>query len=114
LRQAHQRGARLMRSDDVPRASADATGRLIEICQARGAEVYVTGPTARAYVEAARFAAAGIELCFANYSGYPRYDQGIEPFDNHTSLLDTLFNCGPGTRTHLKSLRDRSAFLDPV
>jgi len=103
-----------MRSDAVPRAAPDATGRLIENCRAREAEVYVTGPTARAYIEAARFAAAGIELCFANYSGYPRYDQGTEPFDDHVSLLDTLFNCGPDTRGHLKSLRDRSAFLDPA
>jgi len=43
---------RLMRSDAVPRAAPDATGRLIEICRAREAEVYVTGPTARAYIEA--------------------------------------------------------------
>ena len=49
----------------------------------------------------------------ANYSGYPEYDQGTKVFDHHTSLLDTLFNCGPATRKHLKSLRDRSAFLDP-
>ena len=40
----------------------------------------------------------------ANYSGYPEYDQGTKVFDHHTSLLDTLFNCGPATREHLKSL----------
>ena len=50
----------------------------------------------------------------ANYSGYPEYDQGTKVFDHHTSLLDTLFNCGPATRKHLKSLRDRSAFSIPA
>jgi len=103
---------RLARSNDVPRHARTATERLIEICQAKGASVYVTGPAARAYIDASQFADAGIELFYANYSLYPAYDQGTEIFDHHTSLLDTLFNCGPDTRGHLKSLQDRSTFLD--
>jgi hypothetical protein len=102
----------LMRSSDVPHQARTPTGRLIEICQARGATVYVSGPSARAYIDAAQFANAGIALCYANYSGYPEYHQGTAVFDHHTSLLDTLFNCGPDTRGHLKSLHDPSSFLD--
>jgi hypothetical protein len=109
----------LIKSSEVPREARTATERLIEICRARGASVYLTGPTARAYIDAARFADidaarfadAGIVLRYANYAGYPEYQQGTAAFDHHTSLLDPLFNCGPGTRGHLKSLRDRAAFM---
>jgi len=102
----------LTRSDEVLRKAATPNGRLIEICLAKRANVYVTGPAARSYIEPEQFAEAGIELRYANYSGYPRYDQGAGAFDNHVSLVDTLFHCGPDTRSHLKSLRDPSSFLD--
>jgi WbqC-like protein family len=102
----------LTRSEAVPRMAATANGRLIEICQAKGATVYITGPAAKAYIDPHQFAEAGIALFYANYAGYPRYDQGTEAFDNHVSLIDTLFHCGPETRSHLKSLRDRFSFLD--
>jgi hypothetical protein len=104
---------RLARSNEVPRRAASATERLIEICQASDASVYVSGPSARAYIDASRFADAGIELRYVNYSGYPEYEQGTRVFDHHTSVLDTLFHCGPATRGHLTSLRDRSSFLEP-
>lgn len=103
----------LTRSNEVPRCAEAATERLIEICQAKNASVYVTGPAARAYLDPSLFSRADIELRHANYSGYPEYDQGTKVFDHHTSLLDALFNCGPSAREHLKSLRDRSTFLDP-
>ena len=67
---------RLTRSEEVPRMAATANGRLIEICRARGASVYITGPAAKAYIDPRQFAEAGIALFYANYAGYPRYDQG--------------------------------------
>ena len=103
---------RLGRSKEVPRFGVTRTERLIEICLARDASTDVTGPAARAYIDASQFADAGIELRYANYSGYPEYDQNTNAFDHHTSVVDTLFNCGPNTRMHLKSLRDVSSFLD--
>jgi WbqC-like protein family len=103
---------RLTRGEEVPRMATTANGRLIEICQAKGASIYVTGPAAKAYIDPEQFAEAGIALLYANYAGYPPYEQGTEAFDNHVSLVDTLYRCGPETRGHLKSLRDRSSFLD--
>ena len=45
--------------------------RLIAICRAAGAERYVTGPRAAAYLDAKRFADAGVRVDYFNYSAYP-------------------------------------------
>ena len=101
-------------SEDVPRVADNPTGRLVEICTARGASGYVSGPAARAYIDLAQFEAAGVSLYYANYSGYPAYDQGTKSFEHGVSMLDTLFHVGCRARDHLKSSRDRSSFLDPA
>lgn len=98
----------------VPRTTDDPTERLIEICQGRGATHYVSGPAARAYIDRSRFEAAGIELSYANYEGYPVYDQGGGAFEHGVSVIDLLMRVGPAARAHLKSLRDRSSFLVPA
>jgi len=49
----------------------DRVERLISICRAAGARNYLSGPSARAYLDPARFAAAGIEVKFLDYQGYP-------------------------------------------
>jgi hypothetical protein len=101
-----------LRSEDIPRSSASPTERLVEICLARGATEYVSGPAARDYIVTEHFRAAGVTLRYANYQGYPQYEQAMTPFDHAVSLIDTLMRCGPQTREHLKSLRDRGSFLD--
>lgn len=102
----------MLRSRAIPRRAITATARLVEICQARGASVYVSGPAARAYIEPGLFRQAGIELRYADYSGYPIYDQATTAFDHHVSIVDTLFRCGPATHTHLKSRRGREHLLE--
>ena len=100
------------RSESIPKRTETATDRLVEICMARGADTYVSGPAARAYIDPERFAQAGIALRYANYAGYPEYNQALPNFDHHVSVLDLLFNCGSAARLHLKSLRDRGSFLE--
>ena len=96
----------------MTRVSEDPTARLVEICVARGATTYISGPAAKAYLDKSKFDAAGIELKYANYSGYPVYDQGSETFEHGVSVVDVLMRCGSDARGHLKSLRDRNSFLD--
>jgi hypothetical protein len=98
----------------VPRTIEDPTGRLLEICRARGATAYVSGPAARAYLDVSAFHRAGIALYFADYSGYPTYQQGCEPFEHGVSIIDTLMGCGAGARQHLKAFRDPAALLSPA
>jgi hypothetical protein len=101
----------ITRSRDVPRRAETPTDRLIEICLARGATLYLSGPAARAYIELDKFDRAGVELRYADYSDYPVYDQQSEIFEHGVSLVDVLMRCGPAARGHLKSLSQRDRFL---
>jgi WbqC-like protein family len=105
--------APIIHADVVPRTTSNSTDRLLEICKARGATDYVSGPAAHNYLRIAAFREAGIALHFANYAGYPVYSQGREQFEHGVSMIDTLMQCGLDARGHLKALGDRAAFLSP-
>jgi len=68
--------------------------RLLSICQAAGAARYVSGPAARAYLQEDCFQAAGVEVVWMTYDGYPEYPQLYPPFEHRVSVLDLLFNVG--------------------
>jgi hypothetical protein len=104
----------LLSSSDVPREAANPTARLVEICKARRADRYVSGPAARAYIDPAMFSTAGIALAYADYAGYPTYVQGTAAFEHGVSMLDVLMRLGPDSRRHLKSLRPGAEFLEPA
>lgn len=101
----------LVESSTVPRTTDDPTGRLVEICKARGATRYISGPAARTYIKKELFDEAGIELLYADYRGYPVYDQSMRPFEHGVSIVDTLMRCGVQARNHLKSPRIQEGFL---
>jgi hypothetical protein len=69
--------------------------RLMELLTKSSAVSYVSGPAAKDYIEPSRFADAGIELVWKDYSGYPEYPQRFPPFQHGVSILDLLFNAGP-------------------
>jgi hypothetical protein len=91
-------------SMDIPIAvdQPSPTDRLIALLQASGAGRYVSGPAARDYLEQERLAAAGIELEYMDYSGYPEYPQLHGAFDHHVTALDLLFSCGDQARRCLQ------------
>ncbi len=74
------------------------TERLLAVCRAAGATAYLANNASAAYLEAGRFADAGIELAYQDYE-HPRYAQrsgGRElPFLSHLSILDLVANQGP-------------------
>ncbi|HTD83230.1 MAG TPA: WbqC family protein [Gemmatimonadaceae bacterium] len=72
-----------------------AQDRVLDLVGRAGADVYVSGPAARAYIEPQRFARAGIELHWKDYSGYPEYPQFYPPFVHEVTVLDLLFHTGP-------------------
>lgn len=84
--------------------SGDANERHIHLCKAVGAEVYYSGPGAKAYLDVAKFAAAGIEIRFQDYTGKP-YAQCFSKlgFIPNLSVLDALFNLGPQARALISS-----------
>lgn len=80
----------------------DKTGRVVKICEARGATHYLSGPAAKSYADLAQFRASGITAEFIDYSGYPAYGQLREPFDPFVSVLDLIFMQGRNARSFMK------------
>ena len=78
------------------------TEKLLELCQAAQATVYISGPSAKAYLDESRFAAVGMTVEWMDYSGYPAYPQLHGAFEEQVSVLDLLFNMGPRARSCMK------------
>jgi hypothetical protein len=95
----------------VPRTMQLPADRLVEICLGRQATEYLSGPAARAYIEPEKFSNAGVALRYADYSGYPVYEQHATAFEHGVSILDLLMRCGPAARGHLKSPSHRDSFV---
>jgi len=77
---------------------------ILELCRARGATHYLSGPFGRDYLDAAAFASAGIELEFHDHVP-PVYAQAHAGFEPGLSAIDLLFNHGPRAREILLSAR---------
>lgn len=81
--------------------------RLLGLLQAVGAQVYISGPAARAYIEEPAFAQAGIEVRYKSYAGYPEYPQSYPPFVHEVSIVDTLFHVGAASADYIWGWRAR-------
>ena len=74
--------------------SADKNQRLIDICKARHANTYVSGPSAKNYLDPNQFKQEGISLEWFDYDNFPTYNQLWGDFEHKVSVLDVMFNCG--------------------
>jgi hypothetical protein len=74
----------------------EPTDRLIDICRAAGADTYLAGAGGAGYMDLQRFADAGIRLIFQAFN-HPVYHQRFGDFVANLSVVDLLFNCGPGS-----------------
>jgi hypothetical protein len=70
------------------------TERLADLCAQAGGTEYVSGPSARDYVDESVFEHSGIKLTWFDYAGYPEYPQLWGEFAHGVTVLDLLFNCG--------------------
>lgn len=84
---------RFLRSSGLPGIHGTRTDRLIQILNHVGAKHYISGPSARDYVEQDKFEQAGITLEYMEYN-YPEYPQQYPPFDPYVSVLDLMFMVG--------------------
>ena len=87
------------------RFQADRSQRLVELCKKAGAMRYISGPTAKGYLDEELFAREGIEIVYLDYSSYPEYPQAHPPFEHRVSILDLLFNTGPEAPRYMLSFR---------
>lgn len=80
------------------------TERLVGLCVQTGATEYISGPSAKDYVDEQLFIDAGIALKWFDYSGYPEYPQLWGAFEHGVTILDMLFNCGRGSRRYMRKV----------
>lgn len=83
---------RFVRSADL-KLSGRKTERLLKILKRVGATEYITGPSARAYLDEGALLQSGISIQYMEYE-YPEYEQRYPPYDPHVSVLDLLFMTG--------------------
>lgn len=74
-----------------------STQRVVDLCVAAGASVFVSGHGAKAYLEIDKFSEVGVGLQFTDFK-HPIYKQVYEPFISHMSAIDLLFNYGPDAK----------------
>ncbi len=79
------------------------TERLIEILKLLKATHYLSGPSAKNYIDETLFIQEGITLEWMDYSGYPEYPQLYPPFTHYVSIIDLIFNTGKDAPKYMKS-----------
>jgi hypothetical protein len=80
--------------------------RLMELIAKVGADRYVSGPSARSYIDERRFAEIGVELVYKSYDGYPEYQQPHGAFEHRVSIIDLLFSVGPEASRYIWGWRE--------
>ncbi len=71
------------------------TERLVDLCRHCQATHYISGPSAREYIDTEIFSASNIQLEWKSYANYPKYNQLGTGFEHGVTILDLLFNMGP-------------------
>lgn len=74
--------------------STEPSQRLIDLCNAVEATHYLSGPSAKAYLNEDLFKEAGIVVEWMSYDNYPEYPQMHGEFIHGVSIIDLFFNVG--------------------
>jgi hypothetical protein len=86
----------------------DRSKRLLCICKEAGANEYVSGPSAKDYLDVELFQKEGVNVKWMDYSGYPEYGQQFLPFEHAVSVIDLIFNEGNNSPQFMKSFVQKS------
>lgn len=70
-----------------------STERLVDITEALGGDVYISGPAGRDYLDVSLFESRGITVEFQDFK-HPVYKQRYDGFIPNMSAIDALFNMG--------------------
>lgn len=84
---------RFVRSSELG-VQGERMDRLMGLLERVGGTHYISGPSARDYIDEARLERAGIRLEYMTYD-YPEYPQLHGAYDPQLSILDLLFMTGP-------------------
>ena len=78
------------------------TERLADLCVQAGGAEYISGPSAKNYIEENIFTKQDIKLTWFDYSEYSEHPQLWGEFIHGVSILDLLFNCGTNASDYMK------------
>lgn len=78
--------------------------RLADLCLQAGGAEYISGPSAKNYIDESIFSESNIKLTWFDYEGYPEYPQLWGDFTHGVTIVDLLFNCGKDARRYMRCL----------
>lgn len=84
----------LLRSSEIGIHTEDKNSRLVQICQKVGITHYLSGPSARDYLDESLFNKHSVTVEYMAYD-YPIYEQLHGEFEPQVSVIDLLFMKGP-------------------
>lgn len=87
------------------------TDRLINILTKIGADEYISGPTAKAYIDSNKFKEAGITLYWYEFN-HPTYPQLYGDFIPYMSVIDLLFNVGENALNYIRKGSKNALILE--
>ena len=79
--------------------------KIISILKQLQANHYITGTSAKSYIDISLFEAEGITVEFMNYPDYPTYKQPWGRFEHNVSVPDLLFCEGPNAANFIWNLK---------
>lgn len=83
---------------------AGQTERLVDLCRQAGADEYLSGPSAKGYINEKLFLDSNVRFRYVDYSGYPEYQQLYPPFEHSVSILDLIFNEGSDASNYIRRI----------
>jgi WbqC-like protein family len=90
---------RVVRSSELE-LHGDRSQRLLDLCHRFGATRYLSGESAKVYLDVELFAAGGVSVEWQAYV-FPAYPQRHGEFVPYLSAIDLILNCGPDSATVL-------------
>jgi len=79
------------------------TDKLLGICNECNADIYLSGPAAKNYLDESIFTSSNIKIEWMDYNNYPEYRQLSSPFEHSVTILDLIFNEGDSATKFMDS-----------
>jgi hypothetical protein len=78
----------------------DRNTKLLNICKFLNADTYLSGPSAKCYLDENMFNINGIKVEYHNYNNFKKYKQNWNGFYHYVSILDMFFNLGDNIKKY--------------
>jgi len=87
----------IIRDSSHYHANGERSEKLLQLCLQAGATTYISGPSAKCYLDENLFHKHQIDVKWFDYLAYPEYPQIHGPFCHAVSILDAIFHLGSET-----------------